>query len=142
MAGDLREIDMTKATNMDGKKIRLVGDDGKGYWMEKEDLASVVGGLIGFDSTVFKNRANGSYDMNDKDLPSGMYGINADGINITNNNSGINYGSLLVFNGKDLSIGGNPIIQIAVEMYGNIVKLRTCWGKTSFNSWIVIYTGV
>lgn len=46
MAGDLREIDMTKATNMDGKKIRLVGDDGKGYWMEKEDLASVVGGLL------------------------------------------------------------------------------------------------
>lgn len=100
-----------------------------------------MGELIGFDSTVFKNRANGSYDMNDKDLPSGMYGINADGMNITNNNSGINYGSLLVFNGKDLSIGGNPIIQIAVEMYGNIVKLRACWGTTSFKSWIVIYKG-
>lgn len=52
MAGDLREIDMTKATNMDGKKIRLVGDDGKGYWMEKEDLASVVGGLIGKSSAT------------------------------------------------------------------------------------------
>ena len=44
--GDIREIDMTKATNLDGKKIRLVGDDGKGYWIEKEDLAAVVGELI------------------------------------------------------------------------------------------------
>ncbi len=44
--GDIREIDMTKATNLDGKKIRLVGDDGKGYWIEKEDLAAVVGGLF------------------------------------------------------------------------------------------------
>ena len=100
-----------------------------------------MGGLIGFDFTVFKNRDNGSYDMNDKNLPSGMYGINADGMNITNNNSGINYGSLLVFNGKDLSIGGNPIIQIAVEMYGATVKLRTCWGST-FKSWSVIYNGI
>ena len=41
--GDIREIDMTKATNLDGKKIRLVGDDGKGYWIEKEDLAAVSG---------------------------------------------------------------------------------------------------
>lgn len=46
MAGDIREIDMTKVTNLNGKKIRLVGDDGKGYWIEKEDFASVVGGLI------------------------------------------------------------------------------------------------
>lgn len=44
---DLQEIDMTKATDMNNKKVRLVGDDGKGYWMEKEDLAKVVGGLIG-----------------------------------------------------------------------------------------------
>ena len=46
MAGDIREIDMTKVTNLNGKKIRLVGDDGKGYWIEKEDFASVVGGLL------------------------------------------------------------------------------------------------
>lgn len=45
MAGDIREIDMTKVTNLNGKKIRLVGDDGKGYWIEKEDFASVVGEL-------------------------------------------------------------------------------------------------
>lgn len=44
--GDIREIDMTKATDADGKKIRLVGDDGKGYWMEFSDLAAVVGGLL------------------------------------------------------------------------------------------------
>lgn len=41
--GDIREIDMTKATDADGKKIRLVGDDGKGYWMEFSDLAAVGG---------------------------------------------------------------------------------------------------
>ena len=46
MAGDIREIDMPKATDMNNKKIRLVGDDGQGYWMEKEDLAKVVGGLL------------------------------------------------------------------------------------------------
>lgn len=45
--GDIREIDMTKATDANGKKIRLVGDDGKGYWMEFSDLAAVVGELIG-----------------------------------------------------------------------------------------------
>lgn len=43
---DLQEINMTKATDMNNKKVRLVGDDGKGYWMEKEDLAKVVGGLL------------------------------------------------------------------------------------------------
>ena len=43
---DIREIDMAKATNAEGKKIRLVGDDGKGYWMEFSDLAAVVGGLL------------------------------------------------------------------------------------------------
>lgn len=43
---DLQEINMTKATDMNNKKVRLVGDDGKGYWMEKEDLAQVVGGLL------------------------------------------------------------------------------------------------
>lgn len=58
MAGDLREIDMTKATNMDGKKIRLVGDDGKGYWMEKEDLASVVGELFPDVTTSKRGLAN------------------------------------------------------------------------------------
>ena len=47
MAGDIREIDMTKATSLDGKKVRLVGDDGKGYWMEKDTFISVVGELIG-----------------------------------------------------------------------------------------------
>lgn len=47
MAGDIREIDMAKATNLDGKKVRLVGDDGKGYWMEKDTFISVVGELIG-----------------------------------------------------------------------------------------------
>lgn len=46
MAGDIREIDMTKATSLDGKKVRLVGDDGKGYWMDKDTFISVVGGLI------------------------------------------------------------------------------------------------
>lgn len=50
--GDIREIDMTKATNLDGKKIRLVGDDGKGYWIEKEDLAAVVGGLLYMEKSI------------------------------------------------------------------------------------------
>lgn len=45
MAGDIREIDMTKATSLDGKKVRLVGDDGKGYWMEKDTFISVVGDI-------------------------------------------------------------------------------------------------
>ena len=43
---------MTKATNLDGKKIRLVGDDGKGYWIEKEDLAAVVGGLLYMEKSI------------------------------------------------------------------------------------------
>lgn len=60
MAGDIREIDMTKVTNLNGKKIRLVGDDGKGYWIEKEDFASVVGGLIG-TATTDKNGLMHSY---------------------------------------------------------------------------------
>lgn len=52
--GDIREIDMTKATDANGKKIRLVGDDGKGYWMEFSDLAAVVGGLLDYASVKSK----------------------------------------------------------------------------------------
>ena len=53
--GDIQEIDMTKATDADGKKIRLVGDDGKGYWMEFSDLAAVVGGLLEIDGHSFQS---------------------------------------------------------------------------------------
>ena len=42
---DIREIDMPQAKDANGKKIRLVGDDGKGYWMNFDDLAAVVGAL-------------------------------------------------------------------------------------------------
>ncbi len=43
---DIREIDMPQAKDANGKKIRLVGDDGKGYWMNFDDLAAVVGGRL------------------------------------------------------------------------------------------------
>ena len=66
--GDIREIDMTKATNLDGKKIRLVGDDGKGYWIEKEDLAAVVGGLLSVEGHSFQSvgitiEPSGEYEL-------------------------------------------------------------------------------
>ena len=65
--GDIREIDMTKATDANGKKIRLVGDDGKGYWMEFSDLAAVVGGLIGtasYDKNGLAPRYGGPMFLN------------------------------------------------------------------------------
>ena len=78
--GDIREIDMTKATNLDGKKIRLVGDDGKGYWIEKEDLAAVVGELLKSDGYLkFKDYGQlTTPDFTTKDVQIGFGYSNSD----------------------------------------------------------------
>lgn len=75
--GDIREIDMTKATDANGKKIRLVGDDGKGYWMEFSDLAAVVGGLIDLSGkAIIETKIFlWSDDEVDNAVISGIYGI-------------------------------------------------------------------
>lgn len=91
--GDIREIDMTKATNLDGKKIRLVGDDGKGYWIEKEDLAAVVGGLLSYP---FDQR--GAIQNFNNTIKSGMYLIADQSHNVPGKPGNITYGFAIIGN--------------------------------------------
>ena len=58
---DIREIDMPQAKDANGKKIRLVGDDGKGYWMNFDDLAAVVGALLNISGLRAHQSESGDY---------------------------------------------------------------------------------
>ena len=78
-------------------------------------------------------RTNKGYDMNDTSLFTGYYGINTDSLNILNNNSGINYGTLFVLNAYNLS--GTPILQVAINDKGNVLKIRFKWHVNEFTPW-------
>lgn len=101
MAGDIREIDMTKATSLDGKKVRLVGDDGKGYWMEKDTFISVVGGLQNLDAALIK-RSNLSNSSDLNKITPGVYSFFQEGGIPINAPLNVQRGVILSFNGSAL----------------------------------------
>lgn len=71
---------------------------------------------------------NNTYDIDDKELPSGLYGINTDSSMPSGNNwSGFNYGMYIVFNGIGLANGGWPRVQVAISHPGTHVKIRMNW---------------
>lgn len=76
------------------------------------------------------------YDLDNINLESGIYGLN-NSINNnapSNNSSGILLGAVLIFNGNNLSIGGNPIVQIVVDYSIKTIKIRTYW-VTKWYDW-------
>lgn len=82
------------------------------------------------------------YDLNDINLESGIYGINNTGGRNdapSNDSTGISLGMIIIFNGKEMSLGGNPILQIAVEYRSKIIKVRSYW-STVWNEWVQIAT--
>lgn len=68
------------------------------------------------------------YDLENVNLESGIYGLNSAYANApSNETSKVGSGMIIIFNGKGLSIGGNPILQIAIDYIGNTMKFRTNW---------------
>lgn len=102
----------------------------------------MVGGLIGnLGLFPFMRRLN-YYDLDDINLESGIYGINNTGEREnapSNDSSGIHLGMIIIFNGKGMSLGGNPVVQIAVEYMANSIKIRTYW-STRWYEWVQIST--
>ena len=121
--GDIREIDMTKVTNLDGKKIRLVGDDGKGYWIEKEDLAAVVGGLI---NPATDSNAYG--DLNNVLIP-GIYCF-SNMSNVGNSPANINIVATLIVSSYS---GQYRVMQTAIG-YNGVLASRFFDGS-NWTSW-------
>lgn len=71
---------------------------------------------------VMKPRRN-AIDL-DTTIESGVYGINKE---ITKNTP-VAYGSLIVFfTGSNTALGGNPIVQVAVNETASIIKIRSSW---------------
>lgn len=101
-----------------------------------------MGGLIGnLGLFPFMRRLN-YYDLDDINLESGIYGINNTGERKnapSNDSSGIHLGMIIIFNGKGMSLGGNPVVQIAVEYMANSIKIRTYW-STRWYEWVQIST--
>lgn len=76
------------------------------------------------------------YDLDDITLASGIYGINNTGGREnapSNDSSGIKLGMIIIFNGRGLSLGGDPIVQIAVEYTTNIINIRSYWSSKWYN---------
>lgn len=76
-------------------------------------------------------RTTTNYDMDDTELPSGLYSVNK-GLTGIHNSSGIDHGMLVVLNGKGLSNGGSPIMQIVMGL--GAIKFRLCWLR-SWGEW-------
>lgn len=87
-----------------------------------------MGGLIGkLGLFPFMKRLN-HYDLNDVSLESGIYGLNFSFENAPSNESSqVGTGMIIIFNGKGLSFGGDPILQIAVNYIGEVIRFRTNW---------------
>lgn len=87
----------------------------------------------------FMKRLN-YYDLDDITLASGIYGINNTGGREnapSNDSSGIELGIIIIFNGRGLSLGGDPVVQIAVEYMAKKIKVRTNWA-TMWHDWVTI----
>ena len=113
---------------------------GDRFYVEEHGL--VLGELMNsLGLFPFMRRLN-YYDLDDINLESGIYGINNTGGRKdapSNDSTGISLGMIIIFNGKGMSLGGNPVVQIAVEYMANSIKVRTYW-STKWYEWVQIAT--
>lgn len=77
-----------------------------------------------FQSVFYTSGENVESNIDDY-TSSGIYGINRDFWPDTD--APIAFGCLLVFNGKGLAGGGNPIVQIAIDHSAENIKIRVYW---------------
>lgn len=99
-----------------------------------------MGGLIGNLGLFPFMRRLDFYDLDNINLESGIYGINNTGDRNnapSNDSTGIHLGMVIIFNGKGKSLGGDPIVQIAIEYTGKSIKVRTYW-STKWYEWVQI----
>lgn len=127
----------------DAKWVRALDASGNPILISKEDLASVVGGLIGPASALkngllshilyqnlFSSKTDSTEDMDL--IGTGYYAIHSDYNIPKNNKSGIKYGSFISF-GPPVggnAAGGNAQIQIAIGNDGTR-RIRNRW----LNNW-------
>lgn len=127
----------------DAKWVRALDASGNPILISKEDLASVVGGLIGPASALkdgllshilyqnlFSSKTDSTEDMDL--IGTGYYAIHSDYNIPKNNKSGIKYGSFISF-GTPVggnAAGGNAQIQIAIGNDGTR-RIRNRW----LNNW-------
>ena len=127
----------------DAKWVRALDASGNPILISKEDLASVVGGLIGPASALkdgllshilyqnlFSSKTDSTEDMDL--IGTGYYAIHSDYNIPKNNKSGIKYGSFISF-GTPVggnAAGGNAHIQIAIGNDGTR-RIRNRW----LNNW-------
>ena len=127
----------------DAKWVRALDASGNPILISKEDLASVVGGLIGPASALkdgllshilyqnlFTSKTDSTEDMDL--IGTGYYAIHSDYNIPKNNKSGIRYGSFISF-GTPVdgnAAGGNAQIQIAIGNDGTR-RIRNRW----LNNW-------
>lgn len=127
----------------DAKWVRALDASGNPILISKEDLASVVGGLIGPASALkdgllshilyqnlFSSKTDSTEDMDF--IGTGYYAIHSDYNIPKNNKSGIKYGSFISF-GTPVggnAAGGNAQIQIAIGNDGTR-RIRNRW----LNNW-------
>lgn len=124
----------------DAKWVRALDASGNPILISKEDLASVVGELIGtaspekdgLMSTIsFMNRGKATIQINCNDLKlSGLYPVYCYGENISSKNYPFELGHIIVFNDK---VGGS-ITQLGVSSSGAVL-VRHSWGGVNWSQW-------
>nr|DAQ51813.1 MAG TPA: hypothetical protein [Caudoviricetes sp.] len=127
----------------DAKWVRALDASGNPILISKEDLASVVGGLIGPASALkdgllshilyqnlFSSKTDSTEDMDL--IGTGYYAIHSDYNIPKNNKSGIKYGSFISLGSPvgGNAAGGNAQIQIAIGNDGTR-RIRNRW----LNNW-------
>ena len=122
----------------DAKWVRALDASGNPILISKEDLASVVGGLIGRVSSSNNGWVDKDLDFfhryvitSDTDFnvitKPGMYNLYA--TKSTNNSPGYDYGLLVVFS------SGGQILQIAADVFTQRYCLRTRRDNGVWTSW-------
>lgn len=122
----------------DAKWVRALDASGNPILISKEDLASVVGGLIGRVSSSNNGWVDKDLDFfhryvitSDTDFnvitKPGMYNLYA--TKSTNNSPGYDYGLLVVFS------SGGQILQIAADVFSQRYCLRTRRDNGVWTSW-------
>ena len=127
----------------DAKWVRALDASGNPILISKEDLASVVGGLIGPASALkdgllshilyqnlFSSKTDSTEDMDL--IGTGYYAIHSDYNIPKNNKSGIKYGTFISLGSPvgGNAAGGNAQIQIAIGNDGTR-RIRNRW----LNNW-------
>lgn len=128
---DKQESALTQQS--DCKWVRALDANGNSIRISKEDLAAVVGELLGNPLSEKGSVFNGD-DLNNY-TQSGIYGVNAVGGTITNMPSSTLIGELIVFkSSRNSASGGYPIVQIYVTYTVESMFIRCQWAG-NWNSW-------